>query len=141
MNLVKNHRNFADAVVNEFFNRSISDVVGSDLSNSYPAVNIHESKDNFEIALAAPGLTKEGFEIHLEKNQLSISAKKETEQKEEGVKFTRREFNYTNFKRTFTLPETVDTEKINATYESGVLQLLLPKKAEVKIQTKNIEVV
>jgi|JI71714BRNA_FD_contig_121_356899_length_1068_multi_11_in_0_out_0_2 HSP20 family protein len=141
MNLVKNHRNFADAVVNEFFNRSISDVVGSDLSNSYPAVNIHESKDNFEIALAAPGLMKEDFEIHLEKNQLSISAKKETVQKEEGVKFTRREFNYTNFKRTFTLPETVDTEKINATYESGVLQLLLPKKAEVKIQTKNIEVV
>ena len=141
MNLVKNHRNFADAVVNEFFNRSISDVVGSDLSNSYPAENIHESKDNFEIALAAPGLTKEDFEIHLEKNQLSISAKKETVQKEEGVKFTRREFNYTNFKRTFTLPETVDTEKINATYESGVLQLLLPKKTEVKIQTKNIEVV
>lgn len=141
MNLVKNHRNFADAVVNEFFNRSISDVVGSDLSNSYPAVNIHESKDNFEIALAAPGLTKEDFEIHLEKNQLSISAKKEAVQKEEGVKFTRREFNYTNFKRTFTLPETVDSEKINATYESGVLQLLLPKKAEVKIQTKNIEVI
>lgn len=140
MYLVKNQRNLADKAFNNFFNRSIGDFIGSDVVNSYPAVNIHETNDNFSVELAAPGLSKEDFKIQLEKNQLSVSAKKETTQTEEGTNYTRREFSYTNFKRSFTLPESVDSDNINAIYENGILQLSIPKKAEVKIVPKTIAI-
>lgn len=140
MYLVRNHRHLADAAFNNFFNRSIGDFIGSDVVNSYPAVNIHETNENYLIELAAPGLSKEDFQIQLEKNQLSVSAKKEATQIEEGTNYTRREFSYANFKRSFTLPETVDSDNINAIYENGVLSLAIPKKAEVKIVPKTIAI-
>jgi HSP20 family protein len=140
MNFVKNHNHFSNVVLNDFLNRSISDIVGSDLSNSYPAVNIHEDDNNFEIALAAPGLAKEDFQIQLDKNQLTISAKKEAEQKTEGTRYTRREFNYSAFKRNFTLPEHIDKSNIKANYQNGVLELLVPKKAEAKFEARQIVV-
>lgn len=140
MYLVRNHRNLADAAFNNLFNRSIGDFIGSDIINSYPAVNIHETNDHFLIELAAPGLMKEDFKILLEKNQLSISAKKENAQVEEGTNYTRREFSYLNFKRNFTLPDTVDNDNIVANYENGVLHLSISKKVENKISPKTIAV-
>jgi HSP20 family protein len=140
MYLVRNHRNLADTAFNHFFNRSIGDFIGSDVVNSYPAVNIHETNENFLIELAAPGLSKEDFQIQLEKNQLRVSAKKENGQAEEGTNYTRREFSYSTFKRSFTLPDTVDSENINANYEHGVLYLAIPKKQEVKLTPKMITV-
>ena len=101
---------------------------------SLPKVNIKEVSDAFVVEMAVPGLKKSDFNINLENNILSISAelKNENEEKEEG--YTRREFGYSSFKRTFTLPETVNDTKINATYNEGILNVYLPKKEEAKKQ-------
>jgi HSP20 family protein len=76
----------------------------------------------------------------MDKNLLTISAEKQTEQKQEGEKFTRKEFNFSSFKRSFTLPETIDANNIKAAYENGILKVELFKKAEVKTETKKIEI-
>ncbi len=106
---------------------------------SIPAVNIQESEDNFLVEVAAPGKTKEDFNIELGSDVLTISSesKKENTEEEKG-KFTRREFSYSTFKRAFSLPETVDSSKINASYENGVLLINLPKKEEAKVQAKRM---
>lgn len=98
--------------------------------NQFPAVNIKENENNFEILLAAPGLTKEDFSIEIDENILKISSDiKQTEEVKEE-KFSRREFNFSSFKRAFTLPETVNEDKIEASYVNGILKLSLPKKEE-----------
>tara|TARA_B100000949_G_C14229399_1_gene428230 strand:- start:396 stop:839 length:444 start_codon:yes stop_codon:yes gene_type:complete len=106
---------------------------------SIPAVNIQETEDNFLVEVAAPGKTKEDFNIELDNDVLTISSesKKENTEEEKG-KFTRREFSYSTFKRAFSLPETVDNAKINASYENGVLLINLPKKEEAKVQAKRM---
>lgn len=99
---------------------------------SLPKVNIKEEADAFVVEMAVPGLKKSDFNINLENNTLSISAEIEekNEQKDDG--YTRREFGYSSFKRTFTLPETVEDSKINAKYSEGILNIHLPKKEEAK---------
>ena len=106
---------------------------------SIPAVNIQETEDYFLVEVAAPGKTKEDFNIELDNDVLTISSesKKENTEEEKG-KFTRREFSYSTFKRAFSLPETVDNAKINASYENGVLLINLPKKEEAKVQAKRM---
>ncbi len=94
-----------------------------------PAVNIVETENNFRLEVAAPGLGKEDFKVELEQNRLTISAEKQSE-KVEGENLRMREFAYNSFKRSFTLPKTVDGERIEAKYEQGVLSLVLPKKEE-----------
>ncbi len=102
--------------------------------NSFPAVNVLEDENSFKIELAAPGLKKEDFKINVHENVLTISAEQKTESEESksNGKYTRKEFNYSSFKRSFTLPKTVDGEKIVASYNDGVLGLELPKKEEAK---------
>lgn len=116
-------------MVDQFFNRSIADMVGGDFVNSHPAVNIAENDTEYRLELAAPGCQKEDFNIKFEpkERQLTLSVQKEAEQKETNEKYTRREFAYTKFSRTFTLPDTVDADAITARYENGVLHLSLPK--------------
>ena len=97
-----------------------------------PAVNITENKDNFIVLMAAPGLKKDDFYINVEGNLLMISCEKEEIREDNGQEYTRREFNYTSFSRSFSLPEEVLPEKIDAIYEDGVLKLTLPKKEEAK---------
>lgn len=109
---------------------------GSTSFKTTPAVNIRETDDHYAIELAVPGLNKEDFNVELDDNLLTISFEKKAEKEETG-KFTRREFHYTSFKRSFTLPEgTVDSDKIDAAYENGILKLALPKKEEVKAKAK-----
>src|SRR5690625_272441 len=102
------------------------------------AVNVKENDYEFILEVAAPGMKKEDFKLELDNNVLSISSEKkeekETEDKEE--KFTLREFSYSSFKRSFTLPETVDHSKISADYKDGVLKIELPKREEAKVQPK-----
>ncbi len=101
---------------------------------SVPAVNVKEDVDGFEVEVAAPGFSKKDFHVEINNNLLTISSTKETKN-EEGTanKYTRKEFAYTSFKRSFTLPEnTVDTEKIEARYEDGILTVRIPKREEVK---------
>ncbi len=97
-----------------------------------PAVNVTEDKDVYSISVAAPGLEKKDFNIDLEGNMLTISAEKEEEKEGKDELMTRREYNYSTFTRSFTLPETVVTDKIEATYDGGELKVILPKKEEAK---------
>jgi HSP20 family protein len=101
---------------------------------SAPSVNIVEEKDEFHIEVAAPGLEKKDFVVNLENNLLTISSEKESKNEENEGKVMRREFNYTSFKRSFTLPLTVDGEKISATHKDGILYITIPKREEAKVK-------
>ncbi|MDB5135207.1 MAG: Hsp20/alpha crystallin family protein [Mucilaginibacter sp.] len=108
--------------------------------NKIPAVNIAETENEFQIELAVPGLKKEDFKISLDKNVLSVSAEKKTENVDEGKKYSKREYSYNSFVRSFTLPEYVDYAKIDAQYNDGVLSLSVAKKEEAKFQSREIAV-
>lgn len=105
-----------------------------------PSTNILEKNESFELHLALPGVKKEDIQIDLEKNILNIQSKKKAnEQPENGIKYNRREFVYGTFCRTFTLPDTIDKEKIKADMTDGILKVVLPKKQEAKV-TKEIKI-
>lgn len=97
-----------------------------------PAVNVIEKEDSFQLDVAVPGMKKESINIDLDNDVLTVYSeqKDEKETSEEG-KYTRREFHYSSFKRSFTIPESVDADNINARYEDGVLKIDLPKRKEV----------
>jgi HSP20 family protein len=107
----------------EFFNRA-----------SVPAVNVKETEDEFKIELAAPGIKKEDFKVDVENGILSISAENEDWNEEKEGGYTRKEFSYTSFNRSFTLPDSIDEDDIHAKYNEGVLTLTLAKKEAAKIQ-------
>ena len=112
------------------------------LGNSIPAVNISEQKDKFKIDVAVPGMEKQDFKLNLDHNVLTISCEKRTEEEKKEESYTRREFSFNSFQRSFTLPESVDVEKIDATYKDGLLTIALFKKAESKkAMVKDIKVV
>ncbi|GAA3521631.1 Hsp20/alpha crystallin family protein [Aquimarina addita] len=120
--------------LDDIFNRDLPSVFNSNFNTgiTLPKVNIKETADAFMVDMAVPGLKKSDFHIDIDNKILSISTetKEESEEKEEN--YTRREFGYASFKRTFTLPESVNDEKINASYNQGILSILLPKKEEAK---------
>jgi HSP20 family protein len=97
-----------------------------------PAVNIQENDNEFHLELAVPGMKKSDFKIDVDNNVLTISSEERTEDESTEANYTRREFYYNNFRRSFTLPETVDSDKIAAEYTDGVLAILIPKKEEAK---------
>jgi HSP20 family protein len=101
-------------------------------SLTVPAVNITDSKDDFIVSLAVPGMKKSDFTIDVEGNMITISCEKEETKEEKEKKFTRKEYNFSSFSRSFTLPDEVLRDKIDARYEDGVLKLVLPKKEEAK---------
>ena len=110
-------------------------------NNSLPSVNIAESNENFKIEFAAPGLTKEEFKINLDNNVLTVSSEKHDEKDESNETFTRREFNYSTFQRSFTLPDSANGEKITAEYKDGILNIQIPKREEAKIKpVREIEI-
>jgi len=100
-----------------------------------PAVNVTDNKDNYVVCLAAPGMRKEDFAIEMDGNMLTISSEKEESKEEKETKYTRKEYNYSSFSRSFTLPEDVNKEKIDAKYENGELKLVLPKMEVTKKNT------
>jgi HSP20 family protein len=105
----------------------------SSTDTTLPAVNVKENDEAFEIEVAAPGMTRNDFRISLENNLLTISSERKEEKKEEEGRFTRREFSYQSFQRSFTVPESlVEGDKISAKYCEGILCITLPKKEEVK---------
>jgi HSP20 family protein len=106
----------------------------STTDTTLPAVNVKESDEAFEIEVAAPGMNKDDFKVNLENNVLTISSEKKEEKKhEEKGRYTRREFSYQSFQRSFTIPENlVEGDKITAKYFDGLLCIKLPKKEEVK---------
>ena len=105
-----------------------------------PSVNVVEGNDQFRIEVAAPGFKKEDFKVSMDNDILTISGEVKGENKSDDEKFTRKEFTYTSFQRSFTLPDTVEAEKIEANYEDGILKIALPKKEEIKKMTKEINI-
>lgn len=118
--------------VSRLFDEMFNEGLGRDYNYNWkPLANVSEKEDRFELELAVPGMKKDNFNISIEKNMLSISAENKTdnteERQDENVNYTRREFVYGSFCRSFTLPESVDREKISAEYTDGILKLILPK--------------
>jgi HSP20 family protein len=137
MNLIRKQPPFFPSLIDDFINTDWNLKVPS-FSGTVPAVNIKELDSQFEIELAVPGMNKDDFEIEVEDGVLSISSTQEEEQVNEKGKFTRREFSYSSFRRSFTLPDSVDSTKIDATYKEGVLLVLLPKQEEAQPQPKKL---
>ena len=119
------------SLFDEFFNYNYSPAYynGTNYNNT-PAVNIVEEKENFKIEVAAPGLNKKDFHIELDNSVLTISSQNEEKKEEKNDRFTTREFNYSSFKRSFTLPKTVKSDKINASHKDGILTITIPKLEE-----------
>ncbi|MGN6603814.1 MAG: Hsp20/alpha crystallin family protein [Ginsengibacter sp.] len=140
MNLIKRNGNsmnqwplFDDFFNRDFFNWGLSNF--SDTNTTVPGVNVKETKDNFEVEVAAPGMDKKDFKIQLDGNLLTISSERSDRREEnnEDEKYSRKEFSYQSFQRSFTLPkDVVDSDKIEAKYENGLLHLVIPKKEEAK---------
>lgn len=103
-------------------------------NTTLPAVNIKENDDQFEIEVAAPGMEKKDFKVNFDNGRLTISSEKENEKEvKDGESLTRREFNYQSFQRSFTISENmVNSDKINASYNNGILHITLPKREEIK---------
>lgn len=118
---------------NEWFDNGNSNLWG--LSMNIPAVNITEHNDEYLVSLAVPGMSKDDFKIDIDGNMLSISSEKEETKEEKEKIFTRKEYNYSSFSRSFTLPDEINKEKIDAKYENGILKIALPRKEEAKIIT------
>lgn len=114
----------------------------SSTNTTLPAVNIKEDKDGFEVEMSAPGFEKSDFKIELNNNVLTISSEKKIENEtKEDQQFLLREFSYQSFHRSFTLPEIVETDKITAQYQNGILSIYIPKKEEAKPKpVKRIEI-
>ena len=123
---------FDNRFSNDFFNWGLGNY--SNTNTSLPAVNIRETGEAFEVEMAVPGMTKEDFRVELDNNMLTISSERKMKNEEkDGDRYTRREFSYQSFQRSFQLPkDVVDADKIEARYDNGLLHLVIPKKEEVK---------
>ncbi len=144
-NLMKSNGNLMPFVMDDFFGNDVffgNNWLDRELKQTLPAVNIKENKNEFNLEFASPGFTKKDFKIDLDENVLTISAEKEKEKSEVNDAFTRKEFSYNSFSRSFTLPQTVNADKIDAKYNDGILKLSIPKKEESKLlHKKEIKVV
>lgn len=125
------------SLFDRFFDGDIMDWNRTNYSNTnttLPAVNVRENDNEFQLEVAAPGMTKEDFKVNYDNGRLTISSElKNEELQKEGEKVTRREFSYQSFQRTFTVAENaVEADKIAATYKNGILYITLPKRDELK---------
>ena len=102
---------------------------------SVPAVNITTQNGDYTITMAVPGMKKDDFKIDFDDNLLTISCSKEESKEDKNSRFTRKEYNYSSFSRTFTIPNEVNADKIDAHYENGLLSIKLPSREEFKKQS------
>ncbi|NCP85346.1 MAG: Hsp20/alpha crystallin family protein [Bacteroidetes bacterium] len=129
------------SLLDTLFEKPVNDFFGnSSTLRQIPAVNIKESETDYSIELAAPGLKKEDFKISLDNEFLTIAAELSDEATTESDSFKRREFNYSSFKRSFTLPEIADKNEIKAKYENGLLHLTIPKLEVKNDQSRLIDI-
>jgi HSP20 family protein len=125
---------------NDVFESILNDTFFTDrMVTRVPAVNISESADKYFIELAAPGLKKGDFKISIDDNHLNVSVEQQNEQADNNRKFNKREFSYTSFVRSFTLPDMADHNRVEALYEDGVLCIEVAKKEEAKSVSRQIE--
>ncbi len=126
------------SLLEDFFDRNWADsTLANRNSATLPSVNVRETNDDYQIEVAAPGMKRDEFKVELDNNVLTISSQREEkhEDQDENRNYTRREFNYQSFQRSFTLPENkVEGEKISARYVDGILSITVPKKDEAKVK-------
>jgi HSP20 family protein len=123
--------NWMPTIFDDFFgNNWLNERFNYGITSTRPAVNLIEAEKEYRIELAAPGLSKKDIKIDLHKNILTISCQKEETKEENEDQFMRKEFSYSSFERSFTLPETVDANKISADHSNGILQVHIPKRPE-----------
>ncbi len=122
--------NALNIMMDNFFNKSISDILNTEFTFKQPAVNIVKSEGKSIIEIAAPGMKKEDFDIKVNQGQLIVSASVSASEEENERTFKRREFNYSTFKRAFALDKDINTSDIEATYENGLLSITLPRISE-----------
>jgi len=144
MTLVKfNNNKGANALMpgfNDVFESIFNDTFFNDrMIARVPAVNISETAESYHLELAVPGLKKQDFKISLDRQVLNVSVEQQNESNEEDKRFSKKEFSYTSFVRSFTLPELADQSRIEAAYEDGVLKVDIAKKEEAKIASRQIE--
>jgi len=125
----------------EMFNQVAPNLQSARKGAFVPAVNVSERDQAFDLEFAAPGFEKGDFRVHLENEMLVISANREESKEAKEKNFTRREFHFGSFERSFTLPENVDADNIQATYTNGILHVQLPKKSvQTSATKKQIEI-
>ncbi|MCB0395765.1 MAG: Hsp20/alpha crystallin family protein [Flavobacteriales bacterium] len=135
MTLIKWKKNdlFPASGLSDFFDDILNHKLQSAGGRStVPAVNISEQKDAYELEVSAPGFEKADFQVDVENDLLTISGKHQSEKTEDAKNYSRKEFAFGSFNRSFTLPEIVKADEIRATYEKGILTVVLPKKDEAK---------
>ena len=136
MTLARRTENYFPSIFDRFFNNDLMDWNLSNFSStntSLPAVNVKENENEFVIDVAAPGMTKKDFKINFHNNVLTISSEKQEDKEDKNENYARKEFSYQSFQRSFTVAENaVDSEKISAKYNEGILHITLPKREEVK---------
>jgi len=126
---------------NNVFDSLFSDALNKNHGiTKVPNVNIYEDETSYKIELAAPGLSKEDFKIDLKKDNLSVWAEKKAEEGAVQKDYSRKEFEYSSFARSFVLPEGVDVDKISAEYINGILYITIGKREEAKLTHKEITV-
>ena len=144
MTLVKFNNKANNALMpgfNDVFESIFNDTFFNDrLVTRVPAVNISESENNYHVELAAPGLKKEDFKLNLEPNQLTISVEQSADHQDNQKNYSKREYSYSSFVRSFTLPESADDSQINATYTDGILRIDIAKREEAKMVRRQIEI-
>jgi|SRR3989344_1020724 len=141
MSLIKSHKSGSPfpSLMSDFFdtdNFFSPKWFEKEFEHSMPAVNIKENGKEFHIELAIPGMKKEDFKVDVQNNILTISAEKKEEKSDKNERYTRKEFSYSSFSRSFTLPGSVNGDKIDAKYNDGILHLSIPKKEEAKTLPK-----
>lgn len=143
MNLMLKRNGGLPSLLSDFFGPSLfdrdlfdmaSDLFPARLGINVPTANIVETPKEFKLELAAPGLTREDFKVEVENRTLTISAEKEEEKKEEAGEYSRKEYSFNSFCRSFTLPENIKEGSIDAKYENGVLKVSIPKLKETPVK-------
>lgn len=137
MSLVKRNNVLFPALMSEFLRPDWFGGVDN-FKQNVPAANIKETESEYVLELAAPGRKKEDFNVEIDKDILTISSEVKNEEHKEDEGYTRREFAFSSFKRVFSLPETISMDKINASYEDGILKFVMPKKEEALPKPKRL---
>jgi len=126
---------------NDVFDSIFTDTFFNDrLTTRVPAANISETEDHYHVELAAPGLKKEEFKLNLDRNVLNVAVEQGNQNNQGGKNYSKREYSYNSWVRSFTLPDSANAESIEATYTDGVLKIDIAKREEAKIVRRQIEI-
>ena len=131
MKLVRHRRPYTprtyNSIFDNFFNTNLGDFIGSDNVSQSPSVNVLEEDKRFVVELAAPGMSRDDFEVTVEEDILTVSAKRKQEVEESKGNYMRKEFYYNEFSRSFRLPSEILSDDISASYNDGILSIEVPK--------------